>query len=68
MKLPLRRGGSTPHKVVSRYLRKRGATAVEYLLILAAVVIPLALLLPVFMTMARIYGDRVTALIGLPYP
>jgi len=45
-----------------------GATATEYLLILALVVLPIALLTPLFMNMIKLYGSRIISLMGLPFP
>lgn len=45
-----------------------GATATEYILILTLVVLPIALLYPMFMQMVKTYGTRMTQLIGLPFP
>lgn len=45
-----------------------GAIATEYILILALVVLPIALLFPSMMTMVKTYGSRMTALMGLPFP
>jgi len=53
--------------LVRRALR-RGAAASEYMLILALVVLPIGLLLPMFMKMVKLYGGRMTSLIGLPFP
>jgi hypothetical protein len=40
----------------------------EYMLILALIVLPIALLLPMFLGMIRLYGGRVVSLMGLPVP
>ena len=45
-----------------------GATSTEYMLILALIVLPIALLFPLFMQMVKTYGGRMTALMGLPFP
>lgn len=45
-----------------------GATATEYIMILALVVLPIALLTPLFLNMLKVYGTRVLSLIGLPFP
>jgi Flp pilus assembly pilin Flp len=45
-----------------------GATSTEYILILALIVLPIALLFPTFMQMAKTYGTRMTSLMGLPFP
>ena len=47
---------------------RRGAAATEYMLILALVVLPIALMSPMFMNMVRIYARRVISLVGLPFP
>lgn len=47
---------------------RRGATATEYLLIMAVIVLPLALLLPKFVWMVKTYGLRTTANMALPFP
>jgi hypothetical protein len=49
-------------------LRARGAAATEYLLILTLVVIPLALLLPMFVRMIHLYALRVGGGLHLPFP
>jgi Flp pilus assembly pilin Flp len=45
-----------------------GAISTEYILILALIVLPIALLFPTFMTMVKTYGTRMTSLMGLPFP
>jgi Flp pilus assembly pilin Flp len=45
-----------------------GATATEYILILALIVLPIAMLFPLFMQMVKTYGARMTGLMGLPFP
>ena len=45
-----------------------GATATEYIMILALVVLPIALLTLPFLNMLKVYGTRVLSLIGLPFP
>ena len=45
-----------------------GATATEYIMILALVVLPIALMTPLFMRMLKVYGTRVLSLIALPFP
>jgi Flp pilus assembly pilin Flp len=46
----------------------RGAAATEYILVLTFVVLPIALLTPLFMKMIRIYGSRQVSLMGFPFP
>lgn len=60
------RGRETHRPAAPR--RGRGAAAVEYMLIMIFVVLPLALLLPLFLTMIRTYAVRIIALLGLPFP
>ena len=45
-----------------------GATATEYIMILALVVLPIALMTPLFLNMLKVYGARVLSLVGLPFP
>jgi Flp pilus assembly pilin Flp len=45
-----------------------GATSTEYILILALIVLPIALLFPTLMQMVKTYGTRMTSLMGLPFP
>lgn len=65
---------STPSIVgQSGFLRRfhadcSGATATEYLLILALIVLPIALMSPLFLNMLKVYGNRVLSLIALPFP
>lgn len=47
---------------------RRGAAAVEYVLILALVVLPLALLLPTFVKMVTAYAARMLTIVKLPFP
>ncbi len=47
---------------------RRGASSTEYILVLALVVLPIGLLLPLFLNMARIYGTRLVTWMGLPFP
>lgn len=46
----------------------RGMLSVEYVLILAVVVLPLVLLEPLWMDMIQTYCFRVVRVIGLPFP
>ncbi|MBI1337279.1 MAG: hypothetical protein GC164_10000 [Phycisphaera sp.] len=46
----------------------RGALSVEYMLILAVIVMPLALLEPLFMKMVVTYNLRIVRIMGLPFP
>jgi Flp pilus assembly pilin Flp len=55
-------------KVRRRTADQRGALSIEYLLILASVVIPLAAMTPLFYWMVRIYSGRITLNISLPFP
>ena len=48
--------------------RRRGAIAMEYILILVLVVLPLALMLPLFLSMIGRYGSRVLMPMPLPFP
>jgi hypothetical protein len=48
--------------------RRRGATTTEYIAILALIVLPIGLMLPLFLNMVRVYGARVISLVGLPFP
>ena len=45
-----------------------GATATEYILILALVVLPIGLMSPLFLNMIRVYGTRILTPMGLPFP
>ena len=45
-----------------------GATSTEYILILALIVLPIALMFPMFMKMVKTYGGRMTSMMGLPFP
>lgn len=45
-----------------------GATATEYILILALVVLPIGLMSPLFLSMIRVYGTRILTPMGLPFP
>src|SRR4051794_28222749 len=45
-----------------------GATTTEYILILALIVLPIALMFPMFMQMVKTYGGRMTQMMGLPFP
>ena len=47
--------------------RRRGGSSVEYLLILALVVIPIALLAPVMIQMIKAYTNRIALVIRLPF-
>jgi len=65
---------STSHNLSLRQFLSRfhsdcsGATSTEYMLILALVVLPIGLLLPLFLTMARQYSARVMSIMPLPFP
>jgi hypothetical protein len=45
-----------------------GATSTEYILIMALIVLPIGLLMPLFLSMARVYGGRMFSIMGLPFP
>jgi hypothetical protein len=47
--------------------RRRGALSMEYMLILALVVIPLALLSPMILHMVAVYTWRIGMIILLPF-
>lgn len=47
---------------------RRGASSTEYILILALVVLPIGLMLPLFLTMARTYCQRMVWFVRLPFP
>ncbi len=49
-------------------LRCRGAAATEYILILALVVLPIALMLPLFRRMIQLYAMRMSGGLHLPFP
>ena len=61
-----RRSHTNPY-AISTYHR-RGATASEYILILALIVLPIGLMLPMFLHMISVYGTRLAWMLGLPYP
>ena len=54
-----------PSRAVGR--RRRGASSVEYLLVLALVVIPIALLSPMILNMVKGYSNRIAFVIRLPF-
>jgi len=45
-----------------------GALSTEYMLIMVMVVLPIAMLLPLFLRMINTYGTRVTSLMRSPFP
>lgn len=45
-----------------------GATSTEYMMIMVVVVMPIALLYPVFLDAVRTYASRAIGWIGLPFP
>lgn len=45
-----------------------GALSTEYMLIMVFVVLPIAMLLPLFLRMINTYGTRVTSLMRSPFP
>lgn len=49
-------------------LRRLGATATEYILILVFVVLPIAALMPIFTKMIKAYSQRMTGGLNLPFP
>jgi hypothetical protein len=53
---------------VVRLHRDQRGSAVEYMLILALVVLPLAALLPMFYDMARLYAYPVIDTFRIPFP
>ena len=58
-----------PHRFFHKlHANRSGATATEYILILALVVLPIGLLMPMFLNMLKVYGSRIVSLMGLPFP
>lgn len=57
---------------IKRTLRRccgdSGVTSTEYMLIMVFVVLPIAAMVPKFLSMLNIYGSRMTGLMGLPFP
>jgi len=51
-----------------RNLRRRGASSVEYVLITALVIIPLALLVPMLSKMVATWGLRIFWIFKGPFP
>ena len=47
--------------------RRRGASAIEYMMVLALVVIPLALLVPGLQHMIALYTQRILNIVALPF-
>ncbi|HVX84529.1 MAG TPA: hypothetical protein VH253_06905 [Phycisphaerae bacterium] len=47
--------------------RRLGGSSIEYMMILALVVIPLALLVPLITRMVATYGERIFAVIRWPF-
>ena len=67
------RQGIPPVRALAALFRRlhrdtRGVIAMEYMLILALVVLPIGLLFPKFISMIQIYGVRMVSLMGLPFP
>lgn len=62
-----RRGGWTD---LARRLHRdeSGATSTEYILILALVVLPIALMYPLFVKMIKTYAGRMTSVVSTPFP
>lgn len=56
------------NQVLSLLCDDRGALSVEYMLILAVIVLPLALLEPLLMTMVVAYNLRIVRIMALPFP
>jgi hypothetical protein len=46
----------------------RAAASIEYLMILAFVVLPIALMMPLFLKMVSNYGNRMLTYVQLPFP
>ena len=55
------------HEGLTQRTSRRGATSVEYLLILAAVVLPLGVLVPMIVRMVSAYAFRIAWSIRLPF-
>ncbi|HVS72973.1 MAG TPA: hypothetical protein VHQ47_17085 [Phycisphaerae bacterium] len=47
--------------------RRLGGSSIEYMMVLALVVIPLALLVPLITRMVATYGERIFAVIRWPF-
>lgn len=45
-----------------------GASTTEYVLILAFVVLPLGLAVPLMLRLIQVYGDRIAEAIRIPFP
>ena len=52
---------------ISRPSRRRGASSVEYIMVLAFVVIPIAMCTPLLMKMITVYASRITWVLRLPF-
>lgn len=59
---------STARRAVGWQVRRRqaGATSAEYLLVLALVVLPIALMSPMLLRMIATYAQRIFVLIRMP--
>jgi hypothetical protein len=67
----MRRNGLSNRRLRSQKLRRRhrlAATATEYMLILAVIVLPIALMFPMLLNMIRLYCGRMVKIVQLPFP
>jgi hypothetical protein len=58
--------GDAAASIAVKSRRQRGGSSVEYILVLALVVIPLALMSPMLQEMIRNYTQRIVTIIRLP--
>ena len=54
-------------RTISRRPSRRGASSLEYMLVLLMVVFPIVLCTPLLMNMISIYSSRVTWVLRLPF-
>ena len=55
-------------RVLRRCYGDCGALSTEYMLIMVFVIFPIAALVPTFLSMIKLYGTRMTSMMGLPFP
>jgi hypothetical protein len=66
--MPRRRFRVSLRRSWRRLAGDAGALSTEYMLIMVMVIIPIAMLMPLFLRMISTYGTRVTSLMRSPFP
>jgi hypothetical protein len=68
MKVTSKQAPGFRHGATGRPRLARAAASIEYVMILGLVVLPIALMMPLFLKMVSNYGNRMLYFMRLPFP